>query len=193
MPRISRDEHAKIYERVEVNGEKVAAVAASYRCTSANIYTIIAKHRRSPALAPQSDEQERSRESVVPPLQLPLDVEGSTGSAGADVPISVSAVVPEPKLDLPASLSQAAAPAKTTIASSRAQPSVSGPFVVGRNKGGFALMMRGSEGEEIANPFRSLEDLLAAAKPILRTAARSPEPIWFSIRPVDLEALQDIL
>ncbi len=193
MPRISRDEHAKIYERVELDGEKVAVVAASYGCTSANIYAIISKHRRSPALAPRSEEQERSRESVVPPLQLPLDVEGSTGPAGADVPTSASAAVPEPKPDLPASLSQAAAPAKITAASPRVQPSVSGSFVTPRSKGGYALMMRGSDGEEIANPFRSLEDLLAAAKPILRTAARSPEPIWFSIRPVDLEALQDAL
>ena len=35
------------------------------------------------------------------------------------------------------------------------------------------------------------EELLSAAKPILRTAARSAEPIWFSIQQVDLDALQE--
>ena len=50
---------------------------------------------------------------------------------------------------------------------------------------------RTSDGEEAVHPFRSLDELLSAAKPILRTAARSPEPIWFSIQQVDLEALED--
>ena len=36
MPRIAREEHHKIRERVEA-GEKVAVVAASYGCTPANI------------------------------------------------------------------------------------------------------------------------------------------------------------
>ena len=35
------------------------------------------------------------------------------------------------------------------------------------------LLMRTSDGEEAVNPFRSLDELLTAAKPILRTAARS--------------------
>ena len=51
-------------------------------------------------------------------------------------------------------------------------------------------MMRTGDGEEAVNPFRSLEDLLSAAKPLLREAARSPDPIWFSIQSVDLEDLE---
>jgi hypothetical protein len=50
--------------------------------------------------------------------------------------------------------------------------------------------MRTSDGDEAVHPFRSLDELLSAAKPILRTAARSPEPIWFSIQPVDLDTLK---
>jgi hypothetical protein len=99
----------------------------------------------------------------------------------------------DPKPDLPSSLSKAAAPTEIIVSPPRAQPSLSGPPVAVSSKGRYALMMRDSEGEEIANPFRSLEDLLAAAKPILRTAARSPDPIWLSIRPVDLKAREDIL
>ena len=42
-------------------------------------------------------------------------------------------------------------------------------------KPGVALMMRTAEGEENLTPFRSLDDLLSAVKPILRAAARSPD------------------
>ncbi len=56
-------------------------------------------------------------------------------------------------------------------------------------KPGVGLMMRTSEGEENLTPFRSLDDLLSAVKPILRAAARSPDAVWFSIQPVDLASL----
>ena len=56
-------------------------------------------------------------------------------------------------------------------------------------KPGVALMMRTADGEENLTPFRSLDDLLSAIKPILRAAARSPDAVWFSIQPVDLASL----
>jgi hypothetical protein len=56
-------------------------------------------------------------------------------------------------------------------------------------KPGYALAMRGPEGDENLTPFRSLDDLLSAVKPILRAAARNPEAIWFSIQPIDLASL----
>ena len=56
-------------------------------------------------------------------------------------------------------------------------------------KPGMALMMRTAEGEENLTPFRSLDDLLSAVKPILRAAARSPDAVWFCIQPVDLASL----
>ena len=56
-------------------------------------------------------------------------------------------------------------------------------------KPGMALVMRTAEGEETMTPFRSLDDLLSAVKPILRAAARSPDAVWFSIQPVDLASL----
>ncbi len=56
-------------------------------------------------------------------------------------------------------------------------------------KPGVALVMRTAEGEENMTPFRSLDDLLSAVKPILRAAARSPDAVWFSIQPVDLASL----
>ncbi len=57
------------------------------------------------------------------------------------------------------------------------------------SKPGMALVMRTAEGEENLTPFRSLDDLLSAVKPILRAAARSPDAVWFSIQPVDLASL----
>ena len=57
------------------------------------------------------------------------------------------------------------------------------------SKPGMALMMRTADGEETISPFRSLDDLLSAVKPILRSAARSPDAVWFSIQPVDLALL----
>jgi hypothetical protein len=41
-------------------------------------------------------------------------------------------------------------------------------------KPGMALLMRTPGGEENRIPFRSLDDLLSAVKPILRAVARSP-------------------
>ena len=51
------------------------------------------------------------------------------------------------------------------------------------------LIMRTLDGEETMTPFRSLDDLLSAIKPILRAGARSPEPVWFSLQPVDLATI----
>ena len=57
-------------------------------------------------------------------------------------------------------------------------------------KPGYGLAMRTADGEESLAPFASLDDLLTAIKPILRASARSPDPVWFSIRPIDLAAVE---
>jgi hypothetical protein len=53
-------------------------------------------------------------------------------------------------------------------------------------KTGYALCMRSSDGDEASTPFRSLDELLSAVKPMLRNVARSPDPVWFSIRQINL-------
>ena len=70
----------------------------------------------------------------------------------------------------------------------RARPASRAPAPA---KPGYGLVMRPPEGEESVAPFRSLEDLLGAIKPILRAAASSPEPVWFCIQPVDLATLDE--
>ena len=57
-------------------------------------------------------------------------------------------------------------------------------------KTGFGLAMRTADSDENVTPFRSLDDLLSAIKPILRTAARSADAVWFSIQPLDLATLE---
>ncbi|GAB0112808.1 hypothetical protein [Acidisoma sp. C75] len=59
-----------------------------------------------------------------------------------------------------------------------------------RAKPGFGLVMRMPDGDETTTPFRSLDDLLSAIKPILRAGAGSAEPVWFSIQPLDLASLE---
>ena len=49
MPRIAREDYATIRHRIDVEGHKVAEVAAAYGCTPANIYAILAKLRRQEA------------------------------------------------------------------------------------------------------------------------------------------------
>jgi hypothetical protein len=65
------------------------------------------------------------------------------------------------------------------------------PAAVGAKlaKPGMGLLMRTPDGEETMTPFRSLDDLLSAIKPMLRAGARSPEPVWFSLQPVDLATI----
>lgn len=252
MARIPREEHAKIRERVELGQEKVAAVAASYDCTPANIYAILAKLRREdttdsnqPVNAPplaKSDEPapviSPAPVAVAPPSDRELPLFGTPPAfellppdprpaamvqavirpnfpeelpAAAASPALLETQPEEPSAEpiapaLPSVMPAAAevqAPRSSAAKSARRptppadRPSVSGPepkAAPAKSKGGktgIALMMRTSDGEEAVHPFRSIEELLSAAKPILRTAARSPEPIWFSIQTVDLDTLDD--
>ena len=194
MPRIPQAEYARIHERVKVGGEKVAAVAASYGCTPANIYSILAKLRQmtSPAgtVAPTP---------AGPDPQLNFAAEAMAAADAAPLP-SVPVAEAVPKKEEPA-VSTLRAPARPVISSQSEAPAseASAPAPRSRDrasssrglKSSYALMMRTSDGEESMKPFRSLEDLLSAAKPILREAAHSPEPVWFSIQPIDRASLED--
>ena len=64
MPRIPREEHAAILQRVDVEGQKVAEVAAAYGCTPANIYAILARLRREGAKEVADIVQERGDDEL---------------------------------------------------------------------------------------------------------------------------------
>jgi hypothetical protein len=182
-------------------------VAAAYGCTPANIYAILAKLRRQGG---QDAGDAVPSASTAEPAPAAVPVEAATadlfgGLAGA-MPDSIPPAATAPIASAPpvTASDSPSPPTITAPALPPAQPASSAPIRSGRaeaaprpsptpraGKAGYALLMRTSDGEEAVHPFRSLDELLSAAKPILRTAARSPEPIWFSIQQVDLEALED--
>ncbi len=229
MARIARDAYPTIQHLVDVEGKKVAEVAASYGCTPANIYAILGKARRLAGEAgPQADlklpvaqapAEEAPAEAGVlaatasgqaSPADLITDQPGdaapehaapawtdevpASGEPGAAAGPTPEVEVPAPETKTPERLAAAPPPAPARAPSGstgREAPAASrSPRGGARSeKGrGVALLMRTSDGEETAHPFRSLEELLSAAKPILRSAARSSEPIWFSIQEADLDA-----
>lgn len=209
MPRIPREEHAAIRHRVDVAGQKVAEVAAAYGCTPANIYAILARLRRQDdqdagGAVPSADPPEAGPASGSADA-APADLFGGLDEARPDpAPPAPAPVVPEPPVMAPdpalpfAAMAPEPPPApvapRPPVRAGRAKPAPRPPAPAsapGPGKAGYALLMRTSDGEEAVNPFRSLDELLTAAKPILRTAARSPEPIWFSIQQVDLDTLED--
>ena len=195
MPRIAREDHATIRHRVDVEGHKVAEVAAAYGCTPANIYAILARLRRQPApgagqvVAAASVTAAQATDSASADLlsgltdAAPEPVPSATVSEHSGKAATDAAVPPtkEPKPQVRSGRQEVPAKPSKPVPSPRAA------------KAGYGLLMRTSGGEEAVHPFRSLEELLSAAKPILRTAARSSEPIWFSIQPIDLETLEDSL
>ena len=193
MPRIAREDHATIRHRVDVEGHKVAEVAAAYGCTPANIYAILAKLRRQEApaagqvVAAASVSEAQASDAASADL-----LSGLSSEAPEPEP---SATPPEQPGSVAANTAVPAAREPTPQPRSRRQEAPAGPAkpvpIPRAAKAGYGLLMRASDGEEAVHPFRSLEELLSAAKPILRMAARSPEPVWFSIQPIDLAALED--
>ena len=208
MARIPREEHAAIRQRVDTDGEKVADIAASYGCTPANIYAILAKVRRQGEPASRgpavSERPAGPVPSPAPVLSTPKDLFEAQREAPSTDAVAVAATA-QPTAEPAAKPAKAApeltaslgAPLPTPKASAAARPAVAASKAAALppkgqvRKPGYALLMRSSDGEEAVNPFRSLDELLSAVKPILRTAARSPEPVWFSIQQVDLDTLDD--
>lgn len=172
MAQVAKSEHAKIRQLVEREGRKVPEVATLYGCTPATVYAIISKLRRKdpqPALMPDPP----------PAARRPVDLfQPPAAASPAPQPATIAVL---------AEAAEPAAPTNVTPIARQAAKGVGGKLA----KPGFGLTMRTSDGEEQVSPFRSLEDLLSAIKPILRAAARNPEPAWFSVAPIDL-ALIDV-
>ena len=201
MARIGKAEHASILQAVDVEHRKVADVAAEYGCTPANIYALLGKLRRAGGeagiLAAPADT---AATTALPPTArteatTPGLVENSIATdlfAAATVVTPASTApdrarsgrgqpaVPGPGCD-PSTVTDLPRPASSVTSHRRVDGELARP--------GFGLVMRAPEGDESLTPFRSLDDLLSAVKPILRAAARSPDAVWFSIQPIDLATL----
>lgn len=207
MPKIAREDHPKILHMADVEGLKAAEIAAQFGCTPANIYALLTKLRReregaaAEAAAPITAESAvKMQAAIAAPPASEADL-FDTFSPREEPVAAAEPIEPEPVL---LGAVQPVAPATTEPAPSSGAPHPQALSAPARppatakegakskaGKMGIALVMRTSDGEEAINPFRSLDELLAAAKPILRTAARNPETVWFSIQTVDLEAVLD--
>jgi transposase-like protein len=185
MARVAKAEHARIHRMVEVEKRKVADVAAEFGCTAPTIYAIVSKLRRneaSPVIEPGIEpgiEEEAAPAGPVPAESVAAPAVDLFSAA----PVRVAP--PRPAASAPPAPPPSVIPTPSAAPVARLVEKSAG---VGNKlaKPGFGFHMRTADGEESVAPYRSLEDLLSAAKNVLRSAARSSEPVWFSIQPLDL-------
>jgi hypothetical protein len=169
---------------VDVEQCKVSEVAAEYGCSPANIYTLLSKLRRAEVVA-QTQRPTRATDAPPPPAPAP---ETHRQEAAETTPVAdlFAAAAEAP----PAPVKSAAPPLQPVSATVTELPRKRGGIGASLAKPGFGLTMRAGDGDENMTPFRSLEDLLSAVKPILRASAKNPEPVWFSIQPIDLASIE---
>jgi len=209
VARIDKTEYPRILTLVDVDKRKVAEVAALYGCTPANIYALLGKLRRTGVWAAAAELPgilERSTASASKAAELSESAEELADSSttlvisetARDLKVETPIAAPSPDkltVSAPQPTSRTAAnPAsdRAEIGKSSKREAVTGRSGFGSSfaKFGFGLAMRTAEGDENVTPFRSLDDLLSAVKPILRAAARSPDAVWFSIQSIDLATLE---
>jgi hypothetical protein len=180
MARIRKADHPSILKAIDEERRPVASVAADYGCTPANIYALLRRLRAAVPPAPVAQVASPPAAEAPPAADLFAPPPEGQAVASADPPPpQVASARPDATVtDLP------------RRAPPQAQPAAGRPVGAKLAKPGYGLVMRTAEGEETTAPFRSLEDLLTAIKPILRAAARDPDPVWFSIQPLDLAAVE---
>jgi len=188
MARISKRDHARILQLVDVEQVKVAEVAAEYGCSPANVYALLGKLRRAASAPLQSGRGMPPPPSDAPLATLP-DVTGDAAQPADLFAVAVTApAVPAVTPARAAGLDRESA--TVTELPQKGSLGKRGGIGASLAKPGFGLAMRTADGDENLTPFRSLEDLLSAVKPILRAAARSQDAVWFSIRQIDLSMLE---
>jgi hypothetical protein len=211
MARISKADHAKILHDIDVGNRKVAEVAEEYGCTPANIYTLLNRLRRAAAAerepeaaqveTPAAEMAAMATLVVMPGVETGEEPVRKRRAKAAPVPVAVEPTdlfaagdEPAPPAILevaPVEPVVVAAPPKVEPVSATVTPLPRRGGAVGASlaKPGFGLAMRTADGDESMMPFRSLEDLLSSAKQILRSVARDPDPVWFSIQLLDLASI----
>ena len=175
MARIGKAEHARILHLADVEHRRIADIAAEYGCSVANIYALLGKLRRATPAPPVQEAVALPAPAPVPEVAAPEATSVVDLFAVPAKPVVVVQAAARPAAPLPKPVPPPAI---------RARPAAPA-------KPGYGLVMRSAEGEDSLAPFRSLEDLLGAVKPILRAAATSPEPVWFCIQPLDLATLEE--
>ncbi len=199
MAKITKKDHARILNMVDTENRKVAEVATEYGCNPATIYALLGKLRR---VARAQDAEAGNASSPIPwtcspDAACPPRIESQQPKhAATDLFAVVAENRPEPPRATPATCaplpeSVPARPPATITELPRKPPIAKGGGIgAALAKPGFGLTMRTADGDETMTPFRSLEDLLSAVKPILRASARSQDAVWFSIQKIDLSVLE---
>ncbi|MBW4024214.1 MAG: hypothetical protein HIU92_13985 [Proteobacteria bacterium] len=202
MARIRKDDHPRILALVDVERTPVREIATEYGCTPAAIYALLTKLRREAAGAqpgPGESQPPLALDDAAEPLPEPRLAEPVPPLGPPPAPEDERWVVALARVAATAAPVSPIAQPIVQEAVARPQPGRPEPWAqparpeakLGAKlaKPGMGLVMRTADGEESMTPFRSVDDLLSAIKPLLRASARSPEPVWFSLQPVDLSSI----
>jgi hypothetical protein len=148
------------------------------------------QEEKAPIVSPGVPALEADASADVPVTDTP-EVADTSDQGRNVVAFEPVPSVPKDEADNHRSLVPSRTPPMQRSGSSQRRGSSGGQVAVGARlaKPGYGLMMRTADGEENLTPFRSMDDLLSAIKPILRASANSPEPVWFSLQPVDLTTI----
>jgi len=180
---------------VDVEERKVAEVAVAFGCTTANIYALLGKLRRATFKAEHDKSQKplalETAEADEVPEAVGVQADGNVLAFERAAPVveakPVRAPAPRPAPPMPQTQTQTQTQVEVPAELRDTKVSKLGAKLA---KPGVGLIMRTADGEESMSPFRSLDDLLSAIKPILRATARNPDPVWFSLQSVDLSAIE---
>lgn len=201
MARIKKEDHARILHLVDVERRPVREIAGEFGCTAANIYSLLAKLRRGSS---EGDSDASAPAAVADATLIPDLTELALKPKGEADALPPTPEQPPPERPAVARLNvvptearalSAAVPAESANRGLASVEPVSLPERRAAGLGarlakpGMGLVMRTEDGEETMTPFRSIDDLLSAIKPILRASARGTDPVWFSLQPVDLSAI----
>ncbi|MCB8874297.1 hypothetical protein [Acidisoma silvae] len=203
MARIKKEDHARILHMVDVERRAVREIATEFGCTAANIYSLLAKLRRAPAESGETVSFGVTEDAAglpeAAPAQPVLSLEAQPASVDSAAPVPAAMEPVADKSFAPALVIVPSAPRplvsppawpERTAAEPTPMPERRSTVGARLSKPGMGLVMRTEDGEETMTPFRSIDDLLSAIKPILRASARSQDAVWFSLQSVDLSAIE---
>lgn len=196
VTRLSKEDQARVLTFVTEEHRPVRAVAAEMGCTPAAIYALLGRVRRERAAEPPPAEQQPlaldATTEAPSATSLPAVIEWVAPPPAKPAPTTLEPTTLEPATPQPTTLQPAAPTLVQAVPPPReeAAPLADRPLGARLSKPGMGLVTRSADGDESVLPFRSLDDLLSAIKPILREGARSPEPVWFSLRAIDLAGIE---
>jgi hypothetical protein len=217
---IPKADYATILREVDADKIPIPAIANRYGVVARTIYIVLGKARAAaaaegipslaadaaslPAAVMETGQEATVLVEAVPDLLRQAVLEAladeETATASACLPRTegepAAAAAPTGVQDHPA-------PVRMATAESRRREDVVQPLakqvrpatgaVVPRLKSAYGLVVRSEESEETVVPYRSLDELLASIRPVLRETARQGGETWCAIREIDPATLNEML